>query len=80
MKANVGKTDRIIRVISAVVLLVLLAETETSIPLNWLLLGGAVVLLGTAIMGYCPLHHLLYVSTGSQLHRQQPASHPKSVQ
>ena len=52
---NVGKWDRIIRVIVGLGILAFLPKT------TWALLG--LVPLGTGIAGYCPLYHLFGWST-----------------
>lgn len=63
MKRNLSKTDRIVRTFIAVLLMVLFAETEQSLTINWLLLAGAAIMLGTAALGYCPLYQLLGIAT-----------------
>lgn len=73
MKRNVGKTDQVIRVVIAIVLLVLFTETDRSLTINWLLLGVVVIILGTATVGYCPLYQLLGLSTC------RPVNHLKSA-
>lgn len=73
MKRNLSKTDRLVRTFVAVLLLVLFAKTEQSLTINWLLLGGATILLSTAALGYCPLYQLLGVATYHPKKPHQPA-------
>lgn len=71
MKRNLSKTDRIVRTLIAVLLLVLFSKTEQSLTINWLLLGGATIMLGTAAFAYCPLYQLLGIATyHPKKHRQ----------
>lgn len=58
MTRNVGNTDRIIRIILGVVLVVLAA----AIP-AWPLALVALVPFGTALMGFCPLYRVFGLST-----------------
>ena len=63
MKTNLGKTDRLLRVIAAVLLSVLyFTGTITGLPgMILLLVGGA--LLATAFLGFCGLYTLLGINT-----------------
>ena len=60
MKQNIGKTDKIIRVIAGVALLSLLFLLEGSA--RWLGLIG-IVPLATAAMGFCPLYPIVGMNT-----------------
>ena len=62
MTANVGRTDRLVR-IAAAVLLVLLALVLLGGAGRWLTLGVAAVLAGTAFVGTCPLYLPFGLST-----------------
>ena len=58
MPENMGKTDRVIRI--AVAILIAIAAFKV-VPLSsgsvhWLALVVAVVLLGTGLLGFCPLY------------------------
>jgi hypothetical protein len=57
MKCNVGKTDRILRVIAGVAIL----AAGWAYGSWWGLVG--VVLIGTAAVGFCPLYFPLGIST-----------------
>ena len=58
--SNIGKTDRIIRIVLAIALFSLFAVLPGN--LKWLGLIGLVPLV-TAAAGYCPLYSLLHIST-----------------
>lgn len=60
MKQNVGKTDKIVRIIAGLVLLSLLFVLEGSA--RWIGLIG-IVPLATAAMGFCPLYPLVGMNT-----------------
>ncbi len=62
LKKNVGTTDRTIRAIVGVALLVL---ALTSLAGVWMWVAGiiGVVLLGTAALGTCPPYAMLGIST-----------------
>lgn len=62
MQRNVGTTDRTIRAIVGVVLLIL-AFTALSGTLTWVAGIIGVVMLGTAAMGWCPPYALLGINT-----------------
>jgi hypothetical protein len=63
MKANVGNTDRVIRVILAVLLIVLGLAGVLSGTLAIVGYILSVVLLVTAAIGFCPLYALLKLNT-----------------
>lgn len=58
MKRNMGKTDRIIRLILG---LVLLANTYVGLQSPWGWIG--LVLVVTAFVSYCPVYQLLKLDT-----------------
>ena len=57
MKCNVGKTEKIVRVIIGLILLLVGYFYNL-----WFSLIG-IVLLMTAVVGFCPLTHLLGINT-----------------
>jgi hypothetical protein len=59
---NMGQTDRLIRAIVGVVL-VIAFFTALSGALGWIALVVGVVLLATAAMGTCPPYSLLGINT-----------------
>ncbi len=65
MPQNVGRLDRILRVIGAVVLLYLAFGTTVAGDgwLKWLVALIGVVLGATALMGTCPAYTLLGIRT-----------------
>jgi len=64
MKINEGRTDRIIRIVAGIVLLVL--GIFVVLPAGWLAwvlnVVGAILLI-TGIIGFCPLYALLKIKT-----------------
>lgn len=60
MLQNVGNTDRIVRLIAGLGLLI--AAGFATGPARWLALVSLVPL-GTAALGYCPLYQLIGVSS-----------------
>ena len=62
MKLNESNTDRIIRVVLAVVFF-LLAFTVTSGLWTFVAAALGVVMLGTAAVGFCPLYALFGINT-----------------
>jgi Protein of unknown function (DUF2892) len=63
VKANIGNTDRVLRVILGVALLSMFLVAESSLRW-WGLLG--IVPLVTAALGFCPLYAVLGISTRSR--------------
>ena len=61
MKKNMGMTDRIIRAVAAVVLLVL--GLYTGSWLRYLFFALAVVMAVTSVVGVCPLYYPLRINT-----------------
>ncbi|WP_136442736.1 YgaP family membrane protein [Pacificoceanicola onchidii] len=59
---NMGQTDRIIRTVVGVVLLIAFFSMAGGI-LKWLALIAGVVMLATAAMGSCPPYALLGINT-----------------
>ena len=60
MIVNVGKIDKVVRIIVGIVLLSLLYFLEK--PLGYLVLIGLVPLI-TALVGFCPLYKIFGLST-----------------
>jgi len=63
MKVNMGKTDRIVRLVLMLAIIILFASRAVS---GWLaiVLGiVALMLLITTIVGYCPLYSVIGKST-----------------
>ncbi|MBN2199612.1 MAG: DUF2892 domain-containing protein [Candidatus Aminicenantes bacterium] len=56
MKANMGKTDRLIRTISAVVIAVLIWTEILHGTLAWIFGALGVVFLVTSLIRFCPLY------------------------
>ena len=63
MNANVGSADKIVRLVIAVVAAVLAFVVGAGSVGGIVLLVVAVVMLGTAAVGFCPLYRLFGMST-----------------
>ncbi|MDQ7859818.1 MAG: DUF2892 domain-containing protein [Armatimonadota bacterium] len=61
MKRNMGGLDRVVRAVLGVVL-VYVAVTAGGLW-AWVAGVGAAVMLGTALVGFCPLYTLLGITT-----------------
>ena len=64
MKSNMGKVDRTIRIILAIVFIGMYALGFVSGTVGTLLLVLACVFVLTSTISYCPLYSLLGLSTG----------------
>lgn len=64
MKKNVGNTDRFVRVIIGIILLIVFMsgfiENDTT---RWIVLGVSLILIVTSFSTFCPLYALLGKST-----------------
>ncbi|MBZ0292247.1 MAG: DUF2892 domain-containing protein [Anaerolineae bacterium] len=58
MSRNVGNTDRIVRIILGIVIIVAAAYLQV-----WPLALVAIIPIGTALVGFCPLYRLFGLST-----------------
>jgi amino acid transporter len=63
MKKNLGTTDRIIRVLAAVVIGILLLTGQIAGTLAWILGILAIVLILTSVVAFCPLYFISKIST-----------------
>jgi hypothetical protein len=63
MNANVGSTDKIVRVVLALAAAVLAFVTGIGSAMGIVLLVVGVVLAATALTGFCPIYRVLGVST-----------------
>ncbi|MBR9860610.1 DUF2892 domain-containing protein [bacterium] len=63
MKKNMGSTDRIIRVILAVVILILFLTGTISGTLGIVLLALGGIFLATSFISFCPLYKPFGIST-----------------
>lgn len=61
MQANVGSTDRVVRIILGLVLIA--GFFFTAAPLKWVLLVAGAVLLATGLIRFCGLYRLLGINT-----------------
>ncbi|MCE0487260.1 YgaP family membrane protein [Ornithinimicrobium sediminis] len=69
MNRNVGTVDRATRAVLAVAALVWAFVTGATSGLGLVLIVVALVLLGTAAAGFCPLYRVLGISTDSDRRR-----------
>lgn len=65
MNANVGSTDKVIRLVLALVAVVAAFVVGASSALGIVLLVVGVVLAVTAVTGFCPIYRVLGTSTRS---------------
>ena len=63
MKANMGSTDKIIRIILALVFVVLFFMSVVTAPMSYILLGLAAVFVLTSLVSFCPLYPLFGINT-----------------
>ncbi len=63
MKSNMGSTDRMIRLVVAVIVLVLFMTDVISGTLGWVLIAIAAVFTLTSMINFCPLYTVLGIST-----------------
>ncbi len=68
MRENMGSIDRVIR--AAVGIALVLGALAVGAPLAKTLLGlGGVIMLGTAVVGFCPVYRVFGLSTCGQQRR-----------
>ena len=64
MKKNVGNTDRFMRIIFGIILLILFMSKAIKDDLwNWIILGVSSILIITAFATFCPLYAILGKNT-----------------
>ena len=63
MKANVGNTDKLIRIIVAIVLGTLYLTNTVSGVVGLAVLVIAVILIATSVISFCPIYPLLGINT-----------------
>ncbi len=63
MKSNMGSTDRIIRLIVSVLVLILFMTDVISGTLGWVLIAIAAIFTLTSMINFCPLYTILGVNT-----------------
>jgi hypothetical protein len=64
MKKNVGNTDRFVRVMFGIILLILFMSGAIENNLvQWIVLGVSLILIITAFATFCPLYALVGKST-----------------
>jgi hypothetical protein len=65
MKANVGNTDKLIRIILAIVLGTLYLTNTVSGVLGIVVLVFAIILVATSLISFCPIYPLFGINTCS---------------
>jgi hypothetical protein len=65
MKANVGNTDKLIRIILAIVLGTLYLTNTVSGVLGIVVLVFAIILVATSLISFCPIYPLFRINTCS---------------
>jgi uncharacterized membrane protein HdeD (DUF308 family) len=63
MKINEGRTDRIIRIVAGILMLILGIFILPSSWLAWVIVAVGAVLVITGAIGFCPLYALLKIKT-----------------
>jgi hypothetical protein len=63
MKANIGTTDKILRILAAVVIAILYFAGVIEGTLGIVLLVFAGVLVLTSLMSFCPFYPILHMNT-----------------
>lgn len=63
MKTNVGSTDKLIRIILAIVLGTLYLTNTVSSVIGLAVLIVAVILIATSIISFCPIYLLFGINT-----------------
>lgn len=66
MKANVGSTDKIIRIVAAIIIAALYYTGQISGTIGIVLLVLAAVLVLTSLINFCPIYRLFNISTKSE--------------
>ena len=63
MKSNVGKSDKVIRISLAVLIVILFVTKIITGVLAYVLLGFGLILILTSLMSFCPIYKLLGVNS-----------------
>ncbi len=63
MKANMGSTDKIIRIILALVFIVLFYMNVVTAPMSYILLALSAVFVLTSLVSFCPMYPLFGINT-----------------
>ena len=63
MKTNVGSTDKLIRIILAIVLGTLYLTNTVSGVVGIIVLVFAVILIATSVISFCPIYPLFGINT-----------------
>lgn len=63
MKPNVGKTDKIFRIIAAIVVIYLAHQVFTESPWNYILYVLGAMFILTSVFSYCPAYYPLGMNT-----------------
>lgn len=63
MKINLGKTDRILRIVAALVIVILFAAGIIEGTLAYVLLAVAAIFALTSAVSFCPLYAMFGINT-----------------
>lgn len=63
MKKNMGFTDKIIRIIAALLFIILYVSGTISGALGLVLVVLAIVFIATSVLNFCPLYSIFGIST-----------------
>lgn len=76
MKQNMGTTDRILRsIVAAPAFVVLGVVTGPAAPISWVFYVLGAVMLGTGVVGFCPLYLPFKLSTRSRTAESSTRQH-----
>ena len=71
MKKNLGNMDRLVRIIFAAAITVLFFSKLISGTVGYILLGLAIISLGTSLAGYCLAYSIFGINTRKQNHNKE---------
>ena len=66
MKANIGSSDKLVRLALAIILIVLFYKEIVTGTLGIVALVLALVLTVTSLINYCPLYSIFKINTGAK--------------
>lgn len=69
MKKNIGTTDRIIRILAAILIIALYAAGSISGTMATILLVVAAIFIATSFISFCPLYYPFGISTRKKVNK-----------
>lgn len=74
MVKNMGRVDRVMRIVVALVLAFIALSPFVEVWFMWVMLGIAAVLLITALINHCPMYKLMDIDSHVHDDRENPYS------